>query len=217
MGSPQRDGALGRARTSLRAGHLRATAWVGRRYRSRIAACNATGTRPPDRYGPAASGSAAPFADDHPHAASRRPRPRRTAASPPARRGCATPPTPGPGSRAGAPVAGSATGPPTARRSATARSCAGSGRWPSRRPGRTSGSAPIRPATSRRPAATRAGGSSTATTPAGGRGRDDAKFERLIDFAEGPAPDPDALRRGPGPARACRARRCWRPSSGCSS
>ena len=68
-GSPQRDGALGRARTSLRAGHLRATAWVGRRYLSRIAACNATGTRPPDRYGPAASGSAAPFADDHPHPA----------------------------------------------------------------------------------------------------------------------------------------------------
>ena len=40
-----------------------------------------------------------------------------------------------------------------------------------------------RPATSRRPGATRGVASSTATTPAGGRGRDDAKFERLLDFA----------------------------------
>ena len=32
-----------------------------------------------------------------------------------------------------------------------------------------------------------------------------------------PADDPRAGRRGPRPARACRARRCWRRSSGCSS
>jgi len=48
-GLRKQGGALGRARTSLHAGHLRATARLGRRYLSRIAACNATGIRPPDR------------------------------------------------------------------------------------------------------------------------------------------------------------------------
>ena len=48
-------------------------------------------------------------------------------------------------------------------------------------------------------------------------GRDDAKFERLIDFAQGPAHGSGraATRTWAGPD--WRARRCWRPSSACSS
>ena len=67
-----------------------------------------------------------------------------------------------------------------------------------------------------RPAATRAGASSTATTRAGATVRDETKYERMIEFARAlpriRARVPSATCAG----AACRARRCSRRSSGCS-
>ncbi len=72
-----------------------------------------------------------------------------------------TPPNPATG--AAAPGAASATWISTVPRCRPARST-GSGHWPSRRPGPTSGSAPTRPGTSRRSAPTRLAAGSTVTT-----------------------------------------------------
>ena len=63
-----------------------------------------------------------------------------------------------------------------------------SGISPSRRPGPTCGSAPIRPATSRRPAGTRGAGSSTATTTTSEPTADERKFDRLRAFGRALVP-----------------------------
>ena len=201
-GSPQQDGALGRARTSLHAGHLRATAWVGRRYLSRIAACNATGTRPPDRYGPAASGSAAPFADDHPHQTSPvrgrggRPRLRPSGGAALLHR------LPGPGSPAGERGRGfsyrTADG-ATIRDGAVLRRI----RALAVPPAWTDVWICPDPAGHLQATGRDARGRKQYRYHARWRARTRRRQVRAPDrLREGPAPDPDTLRRGPGPARA---------------
>ena len=79
------------------------------------------------------------------------------------------------------------TATPRARPSTTRRRWTVSASWPSRRPGPTSGSAPIRAATSRRPAATR-GAQAVPLPPALARtSATSAKFTRMIAFAPGAA------------------------------
>ena len=87
----------------------------------------------------------------------------------------------------------------------------------SRPPGRTSGSARIRWATSRPPARTPPGASSTATTTTGASGATREKFEAMIDFARALPAHARARREGPRGARACRARRCSPARCGCST
>ena len=120
-----------------------------------------------------------------PTAAMPSPMPARMRAPSPATPACATPPTRGPASPGAARGAASRYRDAGRRRpSAIARSSPGSGRWPSRRPGPTSGSARSRTATSRRAGATPAAASSTATTRRGTQRRGDDKFDRMLAFAE---------------------------------
>ena len=79
----------------------------------------------------------------------------------------------------------------------------------SRRHGPTCGSARRPTATSRPPGATRAGASSTATTRAGARSGT-RKVRPAGRLRRGAARAPQARRRRPRAAGACRARRCWR-------